>query len=397
MSTEGGGGLTRRAAIGAAGGVAAAAAGSGVAAAQEGGGDGVDFGGWFDDVSNFDGVVDLRGRSEVTVEVGAEGNGGYFAFSPAAIRVDPGTTVVWEWTGEGAGHNVVSEDDEYRYESDLVSEAGSTFEHTFEQEGISRYYCLPHRAQGMKGAVVVGDRGAGPAAVGEPDYEGWFDDVSNFDGTVDRRGQSEVTVEVGAEGNGGYFAFSPAAIRVDPGTTVIWEWTGEGAGHNVVSEEGTDYSYESDLISEAGSTFEHTFEREGISKYYCLPHRAQGMKGAVVVGDVGGPPAEGGGDLTGVEIALRVFAGGLAALALPVIAALVYLWVNRDAYPSGDVAPAVEAAETSATSTVREIGHDEYDPVGTAALIAVYFVILAVLWVFMYFVEFLGNGPTVIG
>jgi hypothetical protein len=46
---------------------------------------------------------------------------------------------------------------------------------------------------------------------------------------------------------------------------------------------------------------------------------------------------------------------------------------------------------------VREIEHDEYDPVGTAALIAAYFVILAVLWVFMYFVEFLGNGPTIIG
>jgi halocyanin-like protein len=392
-------GLTRRAALGTAvGTVAAAAAGPGIATAQEEG-EGVDFDGWFDDVSNYDGVVDRRGQSEVTVEVGTEGNGGAFAFGPAAIRVDPGTTVVWEWTGEGGGHNVVSEEGtDYSYESELVSEAGFTFEHTFEQEGISKYFCVPHRSLGMKGAVVVGDQGAGPAAVGEPDYEGWFEDVSNFESTVDRRGQSEVTVEVGTEGNGGAFAFEPAAVRVDPGTTVIWEWTGEGGGHNVVSEEGTDYSYESELVSEAGFTFEHTFEQEGISKYYCTPHRSLGMKGAVVVGNVGGPPAgEGGPALASTQIALRVFAGGLAALALPVLAALGYVWINRDAYSTVEPQPAVEASGTSTTSTVREIGHDEYDPVGTAALIAAYFVILAVLWVFMYFVEFLGNGPTIIG
>ena len=46
---------------------------------------------------------------------------------------------------------------------------------------------------------------------------------------------------------------------------------------------------------------------------------------------------------------------------------------------------------------VRTIGHDEYDPIGTLILIAIYFVILVLLWLFMYFVEFLGNGPTVVG
>jgi hypothetical protein len=43
---------------------------------------------------------------------------------------------------------------------------------------------------------------------------------------------------------------------------------------------------------------------------------------------------------------------------------------------------------------VREISHDEYDPIGTLVLVAMYFVIVGLLWVFMYFVEFLGNGPT---
>jgi len=45
----------------------------------------------------------------------------------------------------------------------------------------------------------------------------------------------------------------------------------------------------------------------------------------------------------------------------------------------------------------REIGHDEFNPVGTLVLIAMYFVILLVMWVFMYFVEFLGRlSPMVV-
>ncbi|MFB6345882.1 MAG: hypothetical protein ABEK50_08945 [bacterium] len=41
-------------------------------------------------------------------------------------------------------------------------------------------------------------------------------------------------------------------------------------------------------------------------------------------------------------------------------------------------------------------GH-EFTPYGTAALLSVYFLILIVMWVFMYFIEFLGNGPTIVG
>ena len=44
----------------------------------------------------------------------------------------------------------------------------------------------------------------------------------------------------------------------------------------------------------------------------------------------------------------------------------------------------------------REIGHDEFDPNGTLALILVYMGILVVMWIFMYFVEFLGNDLTVL-
>jgi halocyanin-like protein len=108
------------------------------------------------------------------------------------------------------------------------------------------------------------------------------------DGTVDATGQEEVAVEVGAEGNGGNLAFDPPAVHVDPGTTVLWEWTGEGGQHNVVAEDG---SFESDLTGEAGHTYGLEVDGNGIVKYACEPHEAAGMKGAVVVGS----PAQGGG------------------------------------------------------------------------------------------------------
>ena len=45
----------------------------------------------------------------------------------------------------------------------------------------------------------------------------------------------------------------------------------------------------------------------------------------------------------------------------------------------------------------RRLSHEEYDPKGTLALILIYFLILTLMWVFMYFVEFLGNDLTVVG
>ncbi|WP_420871443.1 halocyanin domain-containing protein [Halomicrobium salinisoli] len=152
------------------------------------------------------------------------------------------------------------------------------------------------------GAAATAATAATPGAVaqdGGPDYGGWFDDVSNFDGTVDQTGQDSVTVAVGAEGNDGAFAFEPAAVAVSPGTTVQWEWTGQGGGHNVVSPE--DGPLDSETYSESGVNYEQTFEEEGTFRYVCVPHESLGMKGAVVVSEesVGSAPAEGGGEAGG--------------------------------------------------------------------------------------------------
>ncbi|WP_101296039.1 halocyanin domain-containing protein [Halegenticoccus soli] len=116
-----------------------------------------------------------------------------------------------------------------------------------------------------------------------PDYDGWFDDVSNYSGTVDRRGQDEVIVRVGAREQG--MAFAPPAVMVSLGTTVVWEWTGNGGTHNVVAQNS---EFESEYSSSDGYTFEYTFDGEGVYKYVCEPHRSTGMKGAVTVESQGG-------------------------------------------------------------------------------------------------------------
>jgi halocyanin-like protein len=404
--------LSRRQFVGATAGTAALAA-TGTATAQEE----PDYGGWFDDVSNYDGTADKRGQDTVTITVGAQGNNGAFAFDPPAVMVSPGTEVVWEWNGEGGGHNVVSDGDGPLDSGDPVSEAGTTYSYTFESEGMFKYVCVPHEALGMKGAVVVrpgggssGDSGSGgqqqQGPPENPDYGGWFDDVSNYDGTtVDRTDADSVEISVGAQGNNGAFAFDPPAVRVTPGTEVTWTWTGEGGGHNVVSD-GDGPLDSGDPVSEAGTTYSHTFEEMGVYKYVCTPHASLGMKGAVVVGGQldgsgGGSGGESGQEGSGIELSgpQWLLSGSvLLAFFSPLLFAVAMRRRQNGRPPQtgegGELQratgpePVEEAAETE---PAVELGHDEYDPKGTAALVAFYFVLIGLLWVFMYFVEFLGR------
>ena len=134
------------------------------------------------------------------------------------------------------------------------------------------------------GALAVGagclDRGGdGGGTDGPPGYGDWFAGVGNYDGLVDRTGTDRTTVKVGA---GGGLSFAPAAIEVDPGTTVVWKWTGAGGRHNVVAR---DDAFSSPYHQTKGSTFERAFEAAGAFPYYCVPHRASGMKGGVTVSD----------------------------------------------------------------------------------------------------------------
>ena len=164
---------------------------------------------------------------------------------------------------------------------------------------LSRRGLLRTTAGGAACLAAAGATGGVAAQEGEkPDFGGYLDDVGNYDGTVvDATGEGQASVSVGAAGNGGNFAFDPPAIHVDSGTTVTWEWTGKGGSHNVVHEDG---DFESDLVGEEGATFEHTFEEDGIYKYYCQPHKTLGMKAAIVVGS-DYPTTSGGGNAGGGE------------------------------------------------------------------------------------------------
>ncbi len=55
------------------------------------------------------------------------------------------------------------------------------------------------------------------------------------------------------------------------------------------------------------------------------------------------------------------------------------------------------ATEEGEAGGLEEIPHDEFEPRGTFAIAFLYLGLLVLLWLFVYFVEFLGRGPTVVG
>lgn len=188
------------------------------------------------------------------------------------------------------------------------------------------------RATATTASVAGLGAGATGTAVAQSDkqFDGWMEDANNYDGVVDKTGQKQVTIEVGAGDS--TLAFGPAAVTVDPGTTVQWKWTGKGGSHNVVDKGGAFKS--GDPTSEAGHTFKHTFEEKGVTKYYCNPHKAAGMRGVVVVGSM--EAAAGGGGEGGEEgklvltPTLEAMGGALVLGILSPIVFAIMLAINRD-------------------------------------------------------------------
>ena len=73
------------------------------------------------------------------------------------------------------------------------------------------------------------------------------------------------------------FAFAPANIVIDVGTTVTWT-NHDSVGHTVTSDDGNEL--ESEEFGEDG-TFSHTFDTPGEYNYHCKPH--SNMHGLVTV------------------------------------------------------------------------------------------------------------------
>jgi halocyanin-like protein len=138
------------------------------------------------------------------------------------------------------------------------------------------------------------DNGGDDSGGSEPDsVDSYLSDNSanGYDGNVaDETGSDSVTVMVG--GGSGGLAYQPAGVRVDSGTEITWEWTGNGGQHNVKPDGRPEGAVELDSgspVSEEGNTYTETLETAGTYGYACGPHRSAGMYGAVeVVGGNGG-------------------------------------------------------------------------------------------------------------
>ena len=107
----------------------------------------------------------------------------------------------------------------------------------------------------------------------------WLRGARGFDGVADRTDQNVVVVDVGA-GDG--LEYGSPAVRVDPGTTIRWRWTGKGGRHDVAFATA---DINSSLKGEAGATFTHTFDTAATYRYECTPHAGIGMRGAVIVSE----------------------------------------------------------------------------------------------------------------
>jgi len=96
-------------------------------------------------------------------------------------------------------------------------------------------------------------------------------------GTPAVKAQESATVSVDDN------VFVPAAVTIDVGGTVTWNWTGSNP-HTVTADDG---SFES--AQQTSGSFTHTFDTAGTFGYFCEVH-GQAMSGTVTVNAAGGEP-----------------------------------------------------------------------------------------------------------
>lgn len=92
---------------------------------------------------------------------------GAYHFAPHLAWVTPGGTVTW--VNESGAHATAAyhpdngdrplriPESASSWDSGLVTEAGATFERTFDEPGVYDYYCEPHEGVGMIATVLVGE------------------------------------------------------------------------------------------------------------------------------------------------------------------------------------------------------------------------------------------------
>ncbi|MEY5061942.1 MAG: hypothetical protein RIS45_1863 [Planctomycetota bacterium] len=202
------------------------------------------------------------------------------SFDPTEVRVYPGDTVRWVYTG--GTHTVTSGSDctpSGLFDSPLTlkntefvwavpaSAAGSSIS----------YYCDPHCIFGQTGTVHVG-------------------------------------VEHVITQNG--FTFSPADITVSPGDRIRWVRT---AGNHTVTSGGNctgDGIYFDGLLTLASTSFSWVVPASAAGAtipYFCAPHCVFGMVGSITVQAAANPAdLDGNGVVNGADLAILLNAWGAA-------------------------------------------------------------------------------------
>jgi len=108
---------------------------------------------------------------DLTIGITSDGYG----FSPASAAIEVGKTVCWKWTDEDMAHNVkeVTGQKSTTYvENGVYSGEQSTtvdFHHTFTEDTVFYYACVPHISMEMFGKITVGEGNPEPAVVEKED------------------------------------------------------------------------------------------------------------------------------------------------------------------------------------------------------------------------------------
>jgi plastocyanin len=109
----------------------------------------------------FIGALGLAGCSGRSEPPAGPGDGGdvetvtitNFAFGPATVTVDRGTTVRWRNTT--STFHTVTPDGHTAFQEFQTNAEDQTFEVRFDQPGRYMFYCQPHRTLGMMGVIEV--------------------------------------------------------------------------------------------------------------------------------------------------------------------------------------------------------------------------------------------------
>jgi plastocyanin len=150
--------------------------------------------------------------------------------------------------------------------------------------------CLHEATNASGDRARVREEGHDESHHGEEDVESEEGGRGHHGGELDEP-SPEAEVQMTTGGSGSHF--EPHIVWVEAGGAVTWHqesgehsttaYHTENDSPDRIPEEAA--SWDSDVLTEGGATFEQTFDVPGVYDYYCIPHEEGGMIGSVIVGE----------------------------------------------------------------------------------------------------------------